>query len=467
MSDARRARETDAAPSRLGGIAAWAAVLLLCVAQIVSTADRGMLALVVDAVRADLGVSDVQIAVLQGFAFSVFYVIAGIALGMVADRVNRKRLLLAGMIVWSAATIASGLAQSFAGMLGARLFIGIGEAVLAPCAVTIISDLFPASRRGRPMALYVFGSIIAFGVASIATGAVLQAAPHGAFAWIAPLKGLPPWRVAFVLAGAAGVGLASFTALLREPRRKAAALGEGEAADLRSGVGYMLRRWPLFLSFYGALAFFGMGVSVVTNWGAMLLTRVYGFSLAQASQLIGAGQIGWAVLGSVIAAVAIDGVARTWGAAGKLRFGAALSLAAVPSTLAVLAPGGHFAGLLVTEVTFAASMFGTTMLSLIAEIAPARVRGLSVSLYSFFMTLIGASLGPVFVAFLTQSVFGSPQAVGISMALVGTSAFLAAGALSATAAGRVRGLTVSGPAAASDLASAAAAAASAPPALGS
>ena len=115
---------------------------MLCIAQVISTIDRGMLALVVDPVRRDLGITDLQIAILQGFAFSFLYVIAGIAMGLVADVANRKRLLMAGIAVWSAATLASGLAESFGQLFAARLFIGIGEAVLAPCAVTMIAVFY-------------------------------------------------------------------------------------------------------------------------------------------------------------------------------------------------------------------------------------------------------------------------------------------------------------------------------------
>lgn len=202
-----RTGQIEGAGSRL--VSAWFTVLMLCVAQVVSTIDRGLLALVVDPVRSDLGVTDLQIAILQGFSFSFLYVIAGIAMGLVADVVNRKRLLMAGIIVWSAATLASGLAESFGQMFAARLFIGVGEAVLAPCAVTMIADLFPVSRRGKPMALYVFGSMIAFGVGSVVTGFILEAAPQGAFDGIGFLEGRAPWRIAFILAGGFGLVLAA------------------------------------------------------------------------------------------------------------------------------------------------------------------------------------------------------------------------------------------------------------------
>jgi MFS family permease len=418
-------------------------VTLLCLAQIVSTVDRGMLALVVDPVRAELGISEVQIALLQGFAFSVFYIITGVVLGIVADAVNRKRLLVAGIVVWSAATIASGLAHDFTQMFTARLFIGIGEAVLAPCAVTIISDMFPAEHRGRPMALYVFGSIVAYGVGSLIIGYVLAAAPRGDLDWISFLRGLTPWRIAFVLAGLFGVVLSALISLLREPPRQVSVAGDRLAKDLRGSLKYMAQNWPMYLSFYGTLTFFGMGMSVASNWGPMLLTRVYGYSVSEASTLLGMGQITWAVLGALIAAFAVDPIARAWGPAGKLCFAAVLCLAALPSANAVFAASGTSAMVMATEGTFCAAMFGSAMLSVIAEITPARVRGLSVSLYAFFMTLVGASSGPVVVAFLTEHVFASRAAVGTSMAITGSAAFLLATGLGGFAALQLRTMRAS------------------------
>ncbi len=144
-------RTDDARPDVRAPASAWAWVLLLCLAQVVSTMDRGMLALVIDPVRADLGISELQVALLLGFAFALFYVCAGLPMGLLADRVNRRRLLIAGILVWSLATLAGGLAQDFGQMFASRLFVGVGEAVLAPCAVTLISDAFPAQSRGRPM----------------------------------------------------------------------------------------------------------------------------------------------------------------------------------------------------------------------------------------------------------------------------------------------------------------------------
>jgi predicted MFS family arabinose efflux permease len=101
--------------------AAWAFVLVLALAGVVSAVDRFVLNLVVDPVRADLGLTEIQIGLLQGLAFGLFYATVGLPLGLTADRYSRRWIVIIGIAVWSLATAASGLVQSFGAMFAALL----------------------------------------------------------------------------------------------------------------------------------------------------------------------------------------------------------------------------------------------------------------------------------------------------------------------------------------------------------
>lgn len=424
----------------IGPVGAWITVATLFAAQIVSTVDRGMLALVIDPVRQDLAISEMQIAMLQGFAFSIFYVTVGLPLGAFADVVNRRRLLIAGIMVWSAATIAGGFAQGFGSMFASRLFIGVGEAVLGPCAVTMISDLFPPHRRGRPMALYVFGSMIAYGLGSLVSGVILDMAPKGAFAALPVIGLLAPWRIAFTLVGAFGLLIVVLLFLLREPARR---VEQGSAADAQiklsfvQGLGLLKARKATFLPLYGSLALFAMGGSVATGWGAVFLTRAFGYQVGIAGKGLGTSQIVWSVIGAVVAGIVVDRIGARSGAAGRMRLAGLLALAGIPCSLPILAGSGSAAMVMLGEVMLVSAIYGTTMLSVISEIAPTKVRGFAVALYAFVMTVIGGSLGPLAVAWLTENVFASPLAVGRSMATVGVSAFVGAALLAFRAAASI------------------------------
>lgn len=432
---------TSATSSRAlpaGPVVAWATVAILFLAQVISTIDRGMLALVIDPVRRDLSISEMQIALLQGFAFSIFYVSVGLPLGAVADVVNRRRLLIGGIIVWSAATIAGGFAEGFGSMFASRLFIGVGEAVLGPCAVTMISDLFPPHKRGRPMALYVFGSMIAYGLGSLVSGVILDLAPKGVFAGLPVIGAMAPWRIAFTLVGLSGLFIVVLLFLLREPTREVDPAGGSDTKlNFFQGLGLLAEQRGVFLPLYGALALFAMGGSVATGWGAVFLTRGFGYEVGKAGQGLGTSQIAWAALGAVVASVAVDRVGARSGASGRMRLAALLSLIGIPTTLPLLAPNGTVATVLLGGVMMVSAIYGTTMLSVISEIAPHKVRGFAVALYAFVMTMIGGSLGPIAVAFLTESVFASPQSVGGSMAVVGVSALTLSALLALHAASKI------------------------------
>ena len=90
---------------------AWYMVIVLTVAYILSFVDRYILGLLIEPVKADLGLTDTQIGWLLGFAFSIFYATMGIPLGILADRKRRTFIVSAGIAVWSLATAASGRAD--------------------------------------------------------------------------------------------------------------------------------------------------------------------------------------------------------------------------------------------------------------------------------------------------------------------------------------------------------------------
>jgi len=97
-------------------------------AYILSFVDRQILGLMVDPILQSLGLSDLQMGLLQGAAFALLYATAGIPFGMAADRISRKKLIIGGVITWSIATALCGLAGSFSALFLARVMVGVGEA---------------------------------------------------------------------------------------------------------------------------------------------------------------------------------------------------------------------------------------------------------------------------------------------------------------------------------------------------
>ena len=116
---------------------AWYVALLLATAHLVSFIDRYLMSLMMEPLKADLGVSDTQLGLLQGTGFVVLYTLVAVPLGLTADRVNRRNLIVAGILVWSLATAMCGLASSFGWLFAARIGVGFGEAALVPAAMSL------------------------------------------------------------------------------------------------------------------------------------------------------------------------------------------------------------------------------------------------------------------------------------------------------------------------------------------
>ena len=126
---------------------AWVMVSLMMVAYIFSFVDRYILGLLIEPIKADLNLTDTQIGLLLGPAFAIFYATMGLPLGYLADRSKRITIVSIGIFVWSLATAASGFAQKFWHLFLARMMVGVGEATLSPCALSIINDSFPPEKE--------------------------------------------------------------------------------------------------------------------------------------------------------------------------------------------------------------------------------------------------------------------------------------------------------------------------------
>lgn len=153
---------------------AWYVVLLLMLTQTVSYIDRFLPSLLIQWIKTDLELSDFQVGLLLGPAFGLFYVFVAVPIGWLADRHSRRAILAIGISLWCAMTAAAAFARSFLPLFGARMGVGLGEAAVAPCAVSLISDYFPRSRRARALSIYMAGTFIGAGSAYLFGGPLVH-----------------------------------------------------------------------------------------------------------------------------------------------------------------------------------------------------------------------------------------------------------------------------------------------------
>ena len=166
--------------------------------------DRQLLASFANWIVPELGLTDTEFGLLTGLVFLFFYSVAGVFMGMLADRYNRIRLISIGLALWSALTAASGAAKGFVSLAIPRLFIGVGESMLTPNATSLLADKFPPSRRGFAIGVYYMGVPI-----GVATSLLVVA-------YLEPILG---WRGCFYALGALGLALALVVLLIKEPKR--------------------------------------------------------------------------------------------------------------------------------------------------------------------------------------------------------------------------------------------------------
>ena len=198
---------------------AWYTVFVLALATFLSYVDRGVIAVVVSSLKADLHLTDLEISLLQGLSFSVFFALAGLPMGRLADRWHRRNLIVIGIFLWSVMMIFCGYAQSFGQLLIARTGVGVGEAALIPAAASIIADLFPPFSRGRPMSVIVAASSIGAAGASLLGGGLLIYLAHNPMILLPFITQTADWRATFVLFGLPGPIVALLLLTTSEPPR--------------------------------------------------------------------------------------------------------------------------------------------------------------------------------------------------------------------------------------------------------
>jgi MFS family permease len=398
---------------------AWTVVAILIGTAIVSYTDRQVLSLLVDPIRRDLAIGDTRMSLLLGTAFALVYGVAGLPLGWLADRVSRRNLIVAGVAVWSLGTIACGLSREFDELFASRVVVGLGEAVLSPAAISLISDYFPPSRRGTAVGAFLSGIAIGIGASILIGGGVLRAVETGVFA-ATPLAALAPWRLVLILIGVPGLIWTTAIFAIREPaRRGAAAVIEGtraSGAGATAGRG-LLRVAPIYLVVAAA--------SLVDNaggaWAPTWLSREFHRDAAEVGLQLGLFLTIAFGVGVLVGGWLADRVAVRGGIAHKLGV-CMLAGAAILPVAGLLVSPRYPVVMAAVPSYFALSGIVTAVgFSAILDLVPHRSRGLAMAISFFLNVAIGAGLGPTAVAVAAARVTGAASglAVGLSLTAVG------------------------------------------------
>jgi len=404
---------------------AWYVVGLLTLTQIVSYLDRFLPSLLLQPMKHDLQLSDFQVGLVLGPAFVIFYILLGVPVGWLADRISRRAILAAGIAVWCTMTAAASLAASFGVLFLTRLGVGVGEATVAPASVSLISDYFGRERQPRAMSLFMAGAFLGAGSTFLFFGPLVHYIESLPPLSLPVLGTLRSWRLCFLAVGAPGLLLSALMLTVREPARDAQAapgFAAGARPTFREGIGYILQHWRAFGTlFVGSTCNVTMGALAL--WNVALFGRTWGWNVAQVGVAVGLILFTGGPAGTLLGVFLTNRDLAAGRRDATLRALFTGLLIGVPAyTLFPLMPGVKLALAALFCAHVGQAMATAAGPATLVLLAPAPIRAQSTAIYYLVMSVLAQLIGPPLVGLLTDAM-GSPAAlryaVSFEAALVG------------------------------------------------
>ena len=368
-------------------------------------------------IKEDMGLTDFEISFIQGWGFVLAYIIFSIPFGRIVDKVNRVRVLIGGIIIWSVATAACGFSKNSWQLVLSRSGVGAGEAALTPASWSIISDLFPVEKRSFPMSIYLMGPYIGQGLSLLFGAQILRIynEPVTLFESII----VQPWQIIFLIIAVPGVILGLLMFALKDPVRKEVLISEKEEGtdSIKEVFAYVIKNIGAYMPLLIGSAFIVVLLYGVQSWVPTFLHRIHGWEHTRIGDQYGLVALFAGSLGVVSGPMAEKYLT-------KLNFNAATIIVCIITAVALTIIGPITFLSLSSDIVligiFITSFFITLPLALFAtslqNITPNQYRGVVTGLYVFTVNITGYGLGPMVVAFFTDKVFKNEMAIDLSMA---------------------------------------------------
>jgi MFS family permease len=395
-------------------------VLMLTLASTLSIIDRQILNVMIGPVKRDLGgISDTQVSLIMGFAFSLFYSFLALPAGWIADRYNRRNLMAAGIVGWSVMTALCGMAGQYWQLFLARMGVGVGEATLGPAATSTLADYFTPERLPLAVGIISAAPFIGQGLANIGGGPLidyLESVPNLAL----PVVGeLYSWQMVFLIVGLPGVLLGVLMLSLREPARR------GRMGDAPSGLP-LADLWRFIRQrrmFFGLifLAYLGLATQgwSLFSWIVEFYVRNHGWSRTRIGVNYGTIAMVVGIVGSISGGLLAGRLLRSRVRDATLRVAMLASAVLLPTAVLLTLVDDGWLGLgLLVPVTFCMAMPNGLMLATLQSVAPNELRGQMVAIYLIAVNFLSYTFAPSLPAILSDYVFASELALGKSISLL-------------------------------------------------
>lgn len=401
----------------------WYVVGVLMLAYTNSYIDRQILSLLIEPIRADLEISDTQVSLLAGIAFTLFYTLLGVPIARLADQKNRKTIIATGIAVWSAMTAVCGLSRNFWHLFLARIGVGVGEATLSPAAFSIIADYFPKHQLARAFSVYSMGVYFGAGVAMIIGGLVIRMVVEAGSTTVPLLGEIKPWQMTFFYVGLLGLPIFLLILSIREPvRRGLAAAGVPETGNASSNAAlfaFLRVNAPTVAFHFLAFSMVGIAITGYMVWTPTLFIRTWGWEAADIGLAYGGIMFVLGTAGVYSGGFLADWMEKHGYRDAILRAACFAAIAALPFAVATpLMPNSTLALIGLGCTSFLMAVPQGLPAAALQVITPNPLRAQMTALYFLVGNMLALGFGPTLVALVTDYGFGDPQYLRYSMALV-------------------------------------------------
>ncbi|WP_340318098.1 MFS transporter [Rhizorhabdus argentea] len=401
--------------SRLNLEGAWYALTILCIVTLIAQIDRNITPLIVTPLKKEFVISDTQFALLHGYGFAFTYAMFGLPFGSLVDRHNRRNIILIGLASWSLLTALSGFAGSYIQLLLLRTGVGIGEAVLAPAAYSLLMDFFEPGKRGRAVGIYYMAMAVGGG-ASMFAGALLLGMLPAAGLNFGAIVSLEPWRLLFLCAGMPGIFACLLIWTIKEPKRRGGV--EGTSASIRNFLSYIWNHKALLARISIASTLMATAGSALLGWMPTLLERKFQIVPASGGIAIGVALIVGSVAGTLLSGTLSDRLHKGCVPDSRTRPMLLAYFILLPTALVGLVHQPWLSILLFCACMFSVAVVQSAMPLALQEAVPADMRGKVIALQYIILGLCSFGLGPLLVGAVNESISRSGEMLGYSLFVV-------------------------------------------------
>ena len=418
MSATGVGREGMVNTSRTRGHAFYLVGLLLA-CYTFSYIDRQAISLVVQPLKAALALTDTQIGLVQGFAFTICYAVTGIPLARAIDRHSRVRIIAACVAIWSVATMVCGLVSGYGAFLAARSATAISEAGLPPAALSLMTDVTSRRRLAWASTLFMTGPYLGGGIALLGGGWLLGLLTRAGGLTLPLIGQLPPWKALFVCVGAPALLLAVLVAItLREPPRAEPeiVLGTGPAIAHRPLRAYLRVHWVWLMPYLLGTTCLVAVLFAVMAWMPTYFVRTFHLSAQAAGRTIGPVYLLVGMGGSIAAGWLAAGMNPARTVCRVLRIVLCAAVVIVPAGWMF----GQAASAQVATISFAVISLACSAVVALAPLpiqltAPSAARGQVTAIFAFVYAAVAGGGGPFAVGYITDHVLSNELLIGRSL----------------------------------------------------